>query len=67
MTKDRSLVVGIKELAALLSMSKGTCYSLARRNELPVPVIFVGKRHMICSRAAVMDLLAERKTAERLK
>lgn len=65
MAKDQSLVVDIKELAALLSISKGTCYSLARRNELPVPVIRIGQRRVVCSRSAVADLIAQRKTGEK--
>jgi excisionase family DNA binding protein len=59
--KTEKLTMSVFEASKALGVSRATAYSLARRNELPVPVIFVGHRRMVLSRAAVMALLAERK------
>lgn len=51
-----SLTMTIPEVAKALGISRGLAYDLARRNELPVPVIRLGKR-MVLSRKAVEALL----------
>ncbi|MFC1968606.1 helix-turn-helix domain-containing protein [Chloroflexota bacterium] len=45
-----SLVMTIPEVAKVLGISRGLAYDLARRNELPVPVIKVGRRLLISSK-----------------
>ena len=52
-----SLVMSIPEFARVCSISRGLAYDLARRNELPVPVIRLGRR-MVLSRKAVEALLS---------
>ena len=52
-----SLVMSIPEFARACSISRGLAYDLARRNELPVPVIKLGRR-MVLSRKAVEILLS---------
>jgi len=52
-----SLVMTIPEFARACSISRGLAYDLARRNELPVPVIKLGRR-MVLSRKAVEALLS---------
>ncbi len=59
--ENERLTMNIPEFAALTSCSRGLAYSLARQNLLPVPVIFIGERRMVVSRAAVLRLLADRK------
>ena len=54
---DDSLVMSIPEFARACSISKGLAYDLARRNELPVKVIRLGRR-MVLSRRAVEALLS---------
>ena len=51
-----SLVMSIPEFARACSISRALAYDLARRNELPVPVIRLGRR-MVLSRKAVEALL----------
>ena len=51
-----SLVMNIPEFAKAVGISRGLAYDLARRNELPVPVIKLGRR-MVLSRKAVEALL----------
>lgn len=46
----------ISELAQALGISRPVAYSLAKNDELPVPVIRLGRR-MVVSRAAVDALL----------
>lgn len=50
----------IPEVARALGISRGLAYELARRNELPVPVIRLGEKRMIVSSQALEDLLAGR-------
>jgi len=52
-----SLVVSIPELAKILEISRNLCYSLARQDSLPVPVIRLGEKRMCVSRMAVERLL----------
>ena len=65
MSNEERLTMTVSEFATLYGCSRHLAYSLARRNELPVPVIFIGSRRMVVSRAAVMELLAQRKAAEK--
>ena len=55
---SESLTVTIPEVAKALGISRGTCYSLARRGQLPVPVIKLGGKRMVVSRRALDRLLA---------
>ena len=52
-----SLVMSIPQLADALSISANLCYSLARADRLPVPVIKIGQKRMVGSRRAVLTLL----------
>ena len=47
----------IEEVAGRLGVCRTTAYELARRNELPVPVIYLGRR-MVVSRHALEAMLA---------
>jgi excisionase family DNA binding protein len=47
----------LQEVAALLRLPRSTAYDLARRDELPVPVIRAGRTYRV-SRAAIEKLLA---------
>lgn len=58
---DDSLVINLPELAKKLSISRGLCYSLAKQNKLPCPVLHLGRR-LVVSRKAVEDLLQAKKT-----
>ena len=59
MTSDSErLTMTIPQFAAACSISRGLAYDLARRNELPVPVIRLGRR-MVLSRKAVEAVLAQ--------
>ena len=51
-----SLTMTIPEVARALGISRGLAYELAKRDELPVPVIKLGRR-MVLSRKAVETLL----------
>jgi excisionase family DNA binding protein len=48
--------LNIEDVATVLGINRSTAYELARRNELPVPVIRLGRR-MVVSRRAVEELL----------
>jgi hypothetical protein len=50
--------ITIPEFCRLTGITRQTGYSAARRDELPVPVIRIGKRMVIPARA-VADLLGE--------
>jgi len=50
--------VSIKTVATELDISLNLAYKLARENALPLPVIRIGERRMVCSRQALDDLLA---------
>ncbi len=52
-----SLTMTITELAKALGISRGLAYELARRDELPINVIRLGKR-LLVSRRAVEVLLS---------
>ena len=58
-----TLTMTIPEVAKALGISRGLAYDLARRNELPVPVIRLGRR-MVLSRKAVEALLEAGKPRE---
>ena len=57
----------LAEIADRLGLGKTTAYELARRNELPVPAIRIGRQYFF-SRAAFEDLMSaqhqERATTE---
>ena len=55
MSADK-LTITIPEVARILGISRGLAYELAKRDELPVPVIKLGRR-MVLSRKAVEALL----------
>ena len=65
MDNNERLTMTITEFAGLTGCSRNLAFSLARKDQLPIPVIFVGQRRMVVSRAAVMALLADRKVAEK--
>ena len=50
--------VSIPECARALGISLGGAYSAARRDELPVPVIRIGRRYLV-PRAALERVLAD--------
>ena len=54
---NNSLTMTIPEVARALGISRGLAYELARRDELPVLVIKLGRR-MVLSRRAVELLLS---------
>lgn len=43
----------VDEVAVLLGISRNSAYVAARENKLPVPVIRIGDRRMLVSRAAL--------------
>ncbi len=51
------LTLNIEDVAKLLGINRSTAYELARRDELPVPVIRLGRR-MVVSRHALDAVLA---------
>lgn len=53
---NNSLTMTIPEVARTLGISRGLAYELAKRDELPVPIIKLGRR-MVLSRKAVEALL----------
>jgi excisionase family DNA binding protein len=55
---NNNLTMTIKEVGNALGISRGLAYDLARRGELPVPVIKIGIKRMVVSRQAVENLLA---------
>lgn len=58
MQNSERLTLNLPELAKILGISKGNCYSLAQQNRLPVPVIKLGTRRMVVSWKAVENLLS---------
>jgi predicted DNA-binding transcriptional regulator AlpA len=50
--------VSIPDAAKQLGIGRNLAYELARRNALPVPVIPIGSRRMVVSRAALDAVLA---------
>lgn len=55
----------IEEVAFRLGINRSTAYERARRNELPVPVIRVGRRYLVSRKAyeAMMSAQHESKPA----
>jgi predicted DNA-binding transcriptional regulator AlpA len=47
----------ITEVAKVLGISRALAYDLARRDELPVPVIKLGSKRMVVSRRSIQQLL----------
>ena len=59
------LTMTIREFAQATGCSKNLAFRLARQNQLPVPVIFIGLKRMVVSREAVLKLLqAENKEGQ---
>lgn len=52
--------LNIADVGKMLGISRPVAYELARRDELPVPVIRLGRR-MVVSRQALEDVLNARK------
>jgi excisionase family DNA binding protein len=52
------VVYSVDEVSALLHINRNLCYELCRKREIP-GVIFMGKRRMVISKAAIDKLLAE--------
>jgi predicted DNA-binding transcriptional regulator AlpA len=55
--KAECLTMTIPEFAEATGCSKNLAYTLARQDQLPVPVIKLGQRRMCVSRRAVEQLL----------
>jgi predicted DNA-binding transcriptional regulator AlpA len=53
---------GIERLAQRLGIGRRLCYEKARKDDLPVPVIKIGRR-LLVSKAAVDRLLGVEETA----
>lgn len=53
--------LNIETAGKMLGISRPVAYQLARRDQLPVPVIRLGRR-MVVSRRALEDLLSARKS-----
>ena len=51
------LTMSIKEFSEATGCSRNLAFRLARRNELPVPTIFIGEKRMCVSLRAVLALL----------
>jgi len=58
MQDSECLTVSLPSVAKALGISRGLCYQLARRDELPVKVLHLGKR-MVVSKQSVLRLLQE--------
>ena len=58
MQDNECLTVSLPSVARLLGISRGLCYQLAQRDELPVKVIRCGKR-LLVSRKAIEILLSD--------
>jgi excisionase family DNA binding protein len=54
--ETRTLTMTIEEAAKAFGISRGNAYAAARRDELPIPVIRIGRR-MLVSRIAVETVL----------
>lgn len=50
--------LSIPELAKVLGISRGLAYDLAKKNELPIPVLRLGPKRMVVSRKCLADLLS---------
>lgn len=53
----RSQTISLAELAGVLGIGKTACYELAQRDELPVPVLRIGRQYRF-SKQALDQLLA---------
>ena len=51
--------MSIEELATILGISRTFAYTLAQRDQLPVPTIRLGRRRLISRRAVEQLLMAE--------
>lgn len=58
---EETLTLSIPEAAKALGVSASHAYELARRDELPVPVITLGRRRVV-SKAALTRLLGTGET-----
>ena len=58
MEDNQKLTMTIPEFAEASGISRNLAYDLARRNELPVPVIRLGGKRMVLSRKSVLVLLS---------
>jgi len=56
--------VSIREFAAMVGISSGKAYQLARADQLPVPVLKFGEGRMVIPRAAVEEMLDRRKESD---
>lgn len=52
------LTLTVPEAAALLGISRGLAYELAKRGELP-GLIRLGQKRVVCSKLAIQKLLEE--------
>ena len=57
-SKTERLTMTIPEFAEATGCSRNLAFRLARQNQLPVPVIYIGAKRMFVSRRAVDALLA---------
>ncbi len=55
--------LNIEDVARRLGINRTTAYELARRDQLPIPTIRIGRR-LVVSRSALDDLLNRRKENE---
>ncbi len=54
---NECLTLSIETAARMLGISRNLAYELARRGELPVPVIRLGERRMVVSKANLEKIL----------
>ena len=64
MQDSERLTMTIPEAAKALGISRGLAYDLARRDELPVPVIKLGRRMVLSHRAVEVLLEASKPKVE---
>lgn len=57
------MTVNIESAARMLGISRAVAYELARRDQVPVPVIRLGRR-MVVSKRALEDVLNAPKDAD---
>ena len=55
--REKSEVYNVEQTAKKLGVSRGMCYRLCRRRQLP-GVIFLGPTKMVCSKEAIDRLVA---------
>jgi predicted DNA-binding transcriptional regulator AlpA len=61
--RDECETLSLAAAGKVLGIGRGSMYELARKDELPVPVIRIGRR-MVISKRAIDALLNERKADE---